>query len=479
MSNTTKEINVQDFYKTTLIDSISSTWDVDFEVWTAPTYTRWFIIINPESSALRERMYYHDVIWNRVYVKWINRIEKKEHDIWATIQINDLSLIFNYLSDISSTTFYVEKIRNLVVNIWWWPILKDNQTISVADTLITLVNDSINYIYYDKDNNLIESSTVLSTAEEWIITAEITTASWIISSINYRNYKLNTLSVTEWASITEAEFSWNDILFTKSDWWEVVLQDAKTELKWDKWDKWDIWDIWNPWTEWQNISDINTLQNWYAVVTDNSTYVKIIEQATLNSTLYNLTWIYTLDWESNVTSSNLATWTWGVIWTIEWVVYSFLNIDTLWTIRYIWKPAYRDQSNTFQDINTFEDTTIFKWNAIFPYYINTANTELFDCSLWTKQKFSWNDWLAHTLDFENLNPWNSLVFVINVSSSSCTINKWTATWIDSDWTTKSYNFYSIWWTTYPLTLAVGTHFFIWEVFSDAIHLMYSWVSVAI
>ena len=52
------------------------------------------------------------------------------------------------------------------------------------------------------------------------------------------------------ASIVEAEFVWNDMVFTKDDENTVVLQNAKTELKWDKWEKGDKWDKGEKWDQW-------------------------------------------------------------------------------------------------------------------------------------------------------------------------------------------------------------------------------------
>jgi hypothetical protein len=52
-----------------------------------------------------------------------------------------------------------------------------------------------------------------------------------------------------WASIVSAEFSGNDIVFTKDDSNTVVLEDAKSELEWPKGDKWDKGDPWEDWTD--------------------------------------------------------------------------------------------------------------------------------------------------------------------------------------------------------------------------------------
>jgi hypothetical protein len=54
----------------------------------------------------------------------------------------------------------------------------------------------------------------------------------------------------QWANITTAEFDWNDIKFTKSDWTTVTLVNAKVELKWDKWDQWNTWPQGIQWIKW-------------------------------------------------------------------------------------------------------------------------------------------------------------------------------------------------------------------------------------
>ena len=52
-----------------------------------------------------------------------------------------------------------------------------------------------------------------------------------------------------WATITSAEFVWDDIVFTKDDADTVTLENAKSELEWPKGDKWDPWEPWEDWTD--------------------------------------------------------------------------------------------------------------------------------------------------------------------------------------------------------------------------------------
>lgn len=47
-----------------------------------------------------------------------------------------------------------------------------------------------------------------------------------------------------WASIVSAEFSWDNIVFTKDDSNTVILEDAKSELEWPKGDQWEPWEDW-------------------------------------------------------------------------------------------------------------------------------------------------------------------------------------------------------------------------------------------
>lgn len=47
------------------------------------------------------------------------------------------------------------------------------------------------------------------------------------------------------ASIVEAEFVDNDMVFTKDDWDTVTLEDAKIDLKWEQWEPWEQWEEWN------------------------------------------------------------------------------------------------------------------------------------------------------------------------------------------------------------------------------------------
>jgi len=215
MPKTTTPLLTEDFYKTAISAPLAATWDIILNVTTPPVNKKWFIIVDPASQANREKMYYHDVIGNLIYVKWVNRVNPKAHIIWDTVQINDTSLVFNYLSRLNSTTFFIEQLTSLWINVFWWPVLYWIKTVSVADTPLTMINGATNFIYYKATTNTINSaiSESVVTADKWIVVAEVVTASWIITSINYRQkyrycyfnkyslWNTSTFDVTNWSSI--------------------------------------------------------------------------------------------------------------------------------------------------------------------------------------------------------------------------------------------------------------------------------------
>ena len=100
-----------------------------------------------------------------------------------------------------------------------------------------------------------------------------------------------------WASIVSAEFSWDNIVFTKDDSNTVILENAKSELEWPKGDKWDTWDPWEDWTDaWVYMTQAqydalpdSKLTDWIsrAVYSDEEWYFKTLLRAANNLLHYN------------------------------------------------------------------------------------------------------------------------------------------------------------------------------------------------
>jgi len=199
-----------------------------------------------------------------------------------------------------------------------------------------------------------------------------------------------------WASIVSAEFSSNDIVFTKDDSNTVTLTDAKSELKWDKWDKGNTWDTWPQWVSvvdferisWTGaagtldtyeftLSDTNTFQfsvyNWAngewsgdMLASQNLADLTNFETARNNLWVYSKSQVDTLisnfgwftvvstlpstDIKKNIIYFLWPIWTWPDKYE-EWI-YSTENV---WTK--IWETTV-DLSNYFnKEVNTSDDIT--------------------------------------------------------------------------------------------------------------------------
>lgn len=189
------KIKVENLYRTAITSSlgIASSGDVNFTVTTAPVNTNGYIVISPDSTTLREIMYYHDVIGNTIYVRSENRISPKAHSKNEIIQINDIAEIFNTYSDMISTCFYAEKTGWLNMKIWGGTVYYNGTPQTVADTNITLVNNTTNYVKYDFATNTIS----VDQTNSGNIKITIVTLSGIINSINY-NVSKESLA-TQWA----------------------------------------------------------------------------------------------------------------------------------------------------------------------------------------------------------------------------------------------------------------------------------------
>lgn len=189
-----------------------------------------------------------------------------------------------------------------------------------------------------------------------------------------------------WASVVEANFVGNDIVFIKDDWSEVVLEDAKDSLKW-------VWisSIVKTWT--------NGLVDTYTITyTDNTT-------ATFEITNWE-------DWE-------------------DWEDWSD------------WKSAYQiwlDEGNTWTE-QDFIDS--LKWDSFeWPASATDDNLVVFDWDTWTKIK----DWGKKITDLqEKLIEWENITIEQDWKTIKAKDTTYSASdfdikdLLDSDWLRDSWD----------------------------------------
>lgn len=363
MSKITTPLLVEDFYRTKLSLDVNPTWDIELTVTAPPANTKGFIIVDPESEANRERMYYHNVIGNIIYVKWVNRVNPKEHFAQDNVQINDTSLIFNYLSRLQSTTFYVEQLTALGINVWWGPVLKWIETVSVADTPLTVTDAATNYIYYKGSTNEIKSAIAEATVttDKWIIVADVVAASWSITSISYRKNWLTT-----WISIDTVTLTWTVGLV---DTYTILFTDGTSST----------FNV----TNWSNIASI-----------DYTSSVLNVDTYTVTLTNWGTT---TFEVTNGTSIASIAkTWTVGLVDTYTITLTDGDTSNTFevtnWT-DWAWVPAWWTTSEILiKKSNTDNDT---EWSLKYNLSAIVAPTATDDSVAWYSV---WSEWIDITAD---------------------------------------------------------------------------------
>lgn len=228
------QLKVQDFFSTTITEptGIPATGDFDFTVAVAPQYTNGFIVVSGNNSSLRDVFYFHNRVWNRIFVRKEWRLTgNKAHTEWEPVQINDTANIFNYFSDMISQTFFVEKTWWLTIRVNWWYVLYNGNVVTVSDQSLSLADNATNYIKYDFVTNSISTSTVNS----WNIKAVVTTLLWSITNIEYRQIKEAYIDFEVTINWLLPSQTWNSGKRLVTNWSTLSWSDTETTLiKWAK-----------------------------------------------------------------------------------------------------------------------------------------------------------------------------------------------------------------------------------------------------
>lgn len=467
---TTKQLLVENFYKHALTSDITdATGDITFTLSTVPKNNPGFLIISPDNAAKRETVFYHDVVWSTIYVKWINRVNPTTHAIGEYVQINDLAELFNFYAQVVSTTFYVEKTGNLAVKVWGWPALINGVSLDIPDTSLSMDDNTTNKIYFDYDDNTVKTTTG---SISWnLLLANVVTATWVIASVTpnivrpltWLNGDAGTITVWTVTTLDPDESA------TVVNSW--TINDAIFDFWIPKWVKGDTGDIWVPWPAWQTLSDNVVAPTWATVTTDDTTYIRVTETSWFY-TEYNLTGIRTYDSSNNLLTEKLDTW---VFWTSSIIYESWTEVNkTTGTISFNWQPAYRDQPNTFTQSQVFDSDVTLKWKVAFPF--NNIGSQSwnfsFDVNNWMAQKVTLTWLSSHTVTLTNLTQWILTFFVVQNWSWAITF---TASWF---WISI------IWWADWTPSFVNGTvasesgvHIFTILVAETDAHISYTWLSV--
>ncbi len=395
------QLKVQNFYSTTMTSDIVWLWDTSFTVSVAPTYTNGFLVISPSNIALREIVYFHNVVWNTISVRAENRWQggttAKLHTNGEAIAMKDVSEVFNFFSDSLSQCFFVEKTGGLTVKVWGGTVFYNGNPVTVSDTALTLVDNQTNYIKYSYPTNTISADTTNSGN----IKARVIIASGVITSIQYYVAKESYIDFT--VSITGA---------LPSQVWQAgkVLWTDWTNISW-------VWRLpdqtWNAgkflWTDWTTESwQISWAITWEVKVWPTSitpVWYLLCDGAAVSRTTY--AWLMAAispsRWTFTVTIASpwvvSLTWHWLIVWdsfyaTTTGALPTGMAANTLYYV-----------SATWFTVNSFQFSTTRWW-----WSVNTTGSQsgvhtLVYCPHWL--------WNGSTTFNVPLFTWRTLVAVDN------------------------------------------------------------------
>ncbi len=256
-----------------------------------------------------------------------------------------------------------------------------------------------------------------------------------------------------------------------------------TDAAWVEFITGSVWSsVSDPWVQ-QSYADIITIVSGATVAyNDGASTITITNPVSLQSDklVFRTTGMEYQDSAGNILSFVTYSWVYSAVGSRS-MTYSGIVVDgTTWTQTITGgRGIYQNTINNFYSTDVFRGDVIFKRSPSFPYFDTTPSGTVctFDANNGGKQKITISTAWVYTLNFSNLKYGANYEFAIvcNHSSGTVTLNKWTIT---SSGSVTQY--YTVWGTTsvtYPMTLTNWVHLFVGDVFTSAIHVVYSGKSV--
>ena len=481
---------LENYFTTSLMNVVddSSTWEIEFQLSVAPASDFWYLIIDYVDTNKREEIFYHRKSGSSVYTYWVNRNNPRSHDIWASVQINDSASIFNYITTLLPTHFFMYKTSETTCFIKGWNIFDNGEYKVIPDRTDISLSTWTNHIYIQ--DWVIEATT--SSVTDKLIVGEVV-VDWAgnITELNHNNTISTSVSRPNailrgsvnpsWATGNNGDYYINDttsVMFwpkTGWAWWTGFSIQWEPGLQWVPWPQWIPGSAYEaPATgQEQELEDNNIPQDLSAVNTTVWVQIEIVYND-WSKTVYTATTIkyYDIDWDLYAQETWLnGSWNWSNI-EYTWSHIAEVNWIT-WVVTFSGHVAYTNMVNTFQEWNVFKKASIFNWPAVFWLNWPWAWNYEIDFSTSSKQYVALPN--AQTISWVNIvNGVTLLVAVDNTSWGSLPLTL--GTFMNIDWV-KEYDKYQI--GDMPTTLDAWIHMFVMEVFSTGIHICYSWQSTAI
>lgn len=205
---------VENFFQTTITGgTILASGNFTMTLASPPSSDKGFLVISPSNALLREVVFFSSVSGSTVTVLWENRFSPKAHSIGEEVKMNDVAQLFEYTFNNFSDTFYIEKKGWLAITVYGGEVFYNGATQTIADTNLTLVDNTINYITYTYPTNTIANEAVDSSR----VKAIVTTVWGIITNITYRQHKESFIDFAITLSDALPDQSWQEGKFLGTD----------------------------------------------------------------------------------------------------------------------------------------------------------------------------------------------------------------------------------------------------------------------
>lgn len=257
------KLKTQNFFSGTATETIPSSGAFDVSLSATPTETKWYIVFD-YLTASREVVYFYNRVGSRIYVSAEWRTSPIAHSIGATAQINNVAEFSNYLSDISSTLGYVEKVWGLNIVVWGGTIFVNESVASVSDTSLTLPASQTNYIYLEIATSTIKQTinSAVYLADGILLATVISTASQA-TTVTYNRPALVYMKGVDGTTIEyDANGKLHAVLTTGATWptWPAGATGA-TGATWPTWPTGATWPQWATWPAGSGAGDMLKSEN--------------------------------------------------------------------------------------------------------------------------------------------------------------------------------------------------------------------------
>ena len=316
---------------------------------------------------------------NQMKYKGYNVKSQFELKAYDTISLNDLAENFNYLFNNIDDIWTIVKKWGLDILVYGWKIIKWWINVDIADTTITLPDNSSRYVVFDYSDSTLKAVTSLDNLSHYCF-AEVTTFGWEVTNIESKK------SFNAWEIFSNAFFERN------SSTWAIQIKD---------------------WAIKKDDIDLSTLNSDDIAEWATNKYFKAEAQATLTDVN-----------NKKHTHSNKA--------VLDWITQEQLN----WYATRSELNNYQTKANMKTDLNNPDNTTYPTTKAVVDAIELAWGWDMM------KATYDPNNKRADVFNMDNMTEWTNKSSVIKSTTAPSNPTQWMVWYDTTNNKLKTYNWSS-------------------------------------